>query len=60
MFSFFDMLQFKSQMLNKNKNVIQDGDETFFIFHISRHFDFLAWQQCFYFYLAFELQHIKK
>jgi predicted N-acyltransferase len=25
-----------------------------------RHFDFLAWQQCFYFYIASELQHIKK
>jgi uncharacterized membrane protein YjdF len=29
----------------------------FFIFHIiGRHFDFLAWQQCFYFYIALELQ----
>jgi hypothetical protein len=25
-----------------------------------RHFDFLAWQQYFYFYIALELQHIKK
>jgi hypothetical protein len=29
----------------------------FFIFHIiSRHFDFLALQQCFYFYIALELE----
>jgi hypothetical protein len=27
---------------------------------LSRHFDFLAWQQCFYFIIALELQHIKK
>jgi hypothetical protein len=27
---------------------------------LGRHFDFLAWQQCFYFYIALELQHIKK
>jgi hypothetical protein len=27
---------------------------------LSRHFDFLAWQQCFCFYIALELQHIKK
>jgi hypothetical protein len=27
---------------------------------LSRHFDFLAWKQCFYFYIALELQHIKK
>jgi hypothetical protein len=26
---------------------------------LSRHFDFFAWQQCFYFYIALELQHIK-
>jgi predicted N-acyltransferase len=26
----------------------------------SHHFDFLAWQQCFYFNIALELQHIKK
>jgi hypothetical protein len=33
----------------------------FFIFHtISRHFGFLALQQCFYFYIALELHHIKK
>jgi hypothetical protein len=27
---------------------------------LSRHFDFLAWQKCYYFYIALELQHIKK
>jgi hypothetical protein len=27
---------------------------------LSRHFDFLAWQQFFYFYVSLELQHIKK
>jgi hypothetical protein len=27
---------------------------------LSRHLNFLAWQQCFYFYIALELQHIKK
>jgi hypothetical protein len=27
-------------------------------FGLSRHFDFLAWQQFFYFYKALELQHI--
>jgi hypothetical protein len=33
----------------------------YFIFHIiSSHFDILAWQQCFYFYIALELPHIKK
>jgi hypothetical protein len=57
-------------MLYKNKNFVakqkhQNGgliQNLFFIFHIiSRHFDFFfAWQQCFYFYIALELQHIKK
>jgi hypothetical protein len=27
---------------------------------LSRHFDFSACQQCFYFFIALELQHIKK
>jgi hypothetical protein len=27
---------------------------------LSRHFDCLAWQQCFYFYVASELRHTKK
>jgi hypothetical protein len=27
---------------------------------LSRHFEFLAWQHCFYFFIALELQHIKK
>jgi hypothetical protein len=51
-----------AKLKNKNGGLIQDGDENiFFIFHIiSRHFDFLSWQQCFYFYIALELQHIKK
>jgi hypothetical protein len=36
----------------KNKKCVRLG--------LSRHFDFLAWQQCFQFYIALELQHIKK
>jgi hypothetical protein len=27
---------------------------------LSRHFEFLAWQQCFYFYISLELPHTKK
>jgi hypothetical protein len=33
-----------AKLKNKNGGLIQNGDETFFIFRIiSRHFDFLAW-----------------
>jgi hypothetical protein len=27
---------------------------------LSRHLEFFAWRQCFYFYKSLELQHIKK
>jgi hypothetical protein len=57
------MLQFKyyikiknivAKLKNQNGGLIQDADENiFFIFHIiSRRFDFLTWQQCFYFYIV--------
>jgi hypothetical protein len=50
-----------AKLNNQNGDLIQDGDGFFFIFHIiSRHFDFLAWQQCSYFYIALELEHINK
>jgi hypothetical protein len=40
-------------VLKNQKGVtIQDG--------VENDFDFLAWQHCFYFILALEIQHIKK
>jgi hypothetical protein len=42
-----------AKLKNQNNSLIQDGDEI-----ISRHFDFLAWQHCFYFDVSLELQDI--
>jgi hypothetical protein len=56
MFSFFDMLpSHKIKMASyyvKNNKMFRRN------IGLSRHLDFLVWQQCFYFYIALKLQHI--
>jgi hypothetical protein len=70
MFSFFDMFYFWcciniKTMLPSEKIIMAANYMNIkkgFRRHLgmSHHFDFLAWQHCFYIYIAPEVQHIKK
>jgi hypothetical protein len=48
------------KLKNLNGDFIQDGDHDISFSYNKPPFCFLAWQHCFYFIIALELQHIKK